>query len=282
MKKGLKLGKFELFRLSGGRLAIDGGAMFGVVPKVLWSKKYPCCDEENRVPLIASPILVKTPEALVLIDTGLGNKLDEKQKRIFRQQGDWDMLKDLSSLGINREDIDLVILTHYDFDHAGGVVMMVEGAGLALTFPDARHILQKTEWQDVLNPNRRSVNTYWPINYELLKKSGNLELVSGEVEVVDGIKAIHTGGHTRGHQVVSMESAGQTALHMGDLLPTHAHFNPLWVTAYDNFPLDAIEVKKELESRGIKEGSWFTFYHDPFIQACRFDEEGNIVEEWKG
>ncbi len=267
MKKGLKLGKFELFRLNGGRFAIDGGAMFGVVPKVLWSKKYPCCDEENRVPLIASPILVKTPDTLV--------KLDEKQKRIFRLQGDWDILKDLGFLDIKREDIDVVILTHYDFDHAGGVVMMVEGAGPALTFPNARHILQETEWQDVLNPNRRSVNTYWPINYELLKKSGNLELVSGEVEVVDGIKAIHTGGHTRGHQVVRMESEGETALHMGDLLP-------LWVTAYDNFPLDAIEIKKELESRGIEEGSWFTFYHDPFIQACRFDEEGNVVEEWKG
>jgi len=279
MKRGLKIGEFELFWLDGGRFSMDGGAMFGVVPKVLWSKRYPC-DEENLIPLTASPILVKTPKALVLIDTGLGNKLDEKQKRIFRLKEEWDILKNLDSMGISREDIDLVVLTHYDFDHAGGVVMR-SGAGLELTFPGAGHILQETEWEDVLNPNRRSVNTYWPVNHELLRKSGNLELVSGEAGIAEGIRVIHTGGHTRGHQAVVVESAGKRALHLGDLLPTHAHLNPLWITAYDNFPLDAVRVKETLQCRGAEEGAWFTLYHDPLVQACRITEKGNIVEEWR-
>ena len=144
---------------------------------------------------------------------------------------------DLKQLGLSREDIDIVILTHYDFDHAGGVVMQDDRtAGFRSTFPKAKHILQKKEWEDVLNPNIRSINTYWPVNNELLRGSRNLELVDGRPEIVPGISVIHTGGHNGGHQIVTMESKGEKALHLGDLLPTHAHVNPLWVMAYDNYP----------------------------------------------
>ncbi len=278
MRKCLRIGEFELFWLGGGRFSLDGGAMFGVVPKVLWSKRYPS-DEENLVPLVASPVLVRTPRAVVLIDTGLGNKLDEKQKRIFRLEDDWSLPEDLRTLGLDRQDVDTVVLTHYDFDHAGGVVMAADG-GLELTFPRARHILQKAEWEDVLNPNRRSSNTYWPINHELLGESGRLDLVSGDAEVAAGVRVVHTGGHTRGHQAVVIESAAEKALHLGDLLPTHAHLNPLWITAYDNFPLDAVRAKEALLSYGSREGAWFTLYHDPFVRACRLGEDGAAAEEW--
>jgi glyoxylase-like metal-dependent hydrolase (beta-lactamase superfamily II) len=279
VKKGLRLGEFELFWLNGGRFELDGGAMFGVVPKVLWAKKYPV-DEENYIPNAAWPILVRTPGSDILIDSGLGNKLTEKQKKIFRVKEAWNIEEDLHALGMTMEDIDYVVLTHYDFDHSGGVVRTDEKGKLALSFPKARHILQRMEWEDVLNPSRRSINTYWAINYETLKESGNIELVDGEVDVVEGVKAIHTGGHNRGHQIVRLESSGEVAMHLGDLLPTHAHFNPLWVMAYDNFPLDAIRLKAELEDKGIGESSWFTFYHDPFIHACKFDHKGNVVERW--
>jgi len=279
VKNKLKLGDFELFWLSGGRFELDGGAMFGVVPRIMWSKKYPS-DEDNYIPMTASPILVKTPDALIVIESGLGNKLTDKQKRIFRLKENWNIIGDLSALGLNREDIDFVVLTHYDWDHASGVVMTDEKGQSALTFPSAKHVLQKSEWEDVLDPNIRSVNTYWPVNSELLKGSRNLELIEGEAEIVRGVRAIHTGGHNRGHQIVRMESGGQLAVHLGDLLPTHAHFNPLWVMAYDNFPLESIKMKEYLEKKYVAEDAWFTFYHDPFLRACKFDPEGNIIEKW--
>jgi glyoxylase-like metal-dependent hydrolase (beta-lactamase superfamily II) len=277
--QGLRIGEFELLWLHGGRFALDGGAIFGVVPKVLWQKRYPA-DKDNLVPLVACPVLVKTPDSLLIIETGIGNKLTEKQSKIFRVQEEWQVPRDLGNLGLQREDIRHVILTHYDFDHAGGVVMKQEDGGLDLTFPRAAHVIQADEWKDVLAPNRRSVNTYWPVNVETLAQSKNVETVRGEREIVKGVTVIRTGGHTSGHQVVRIESGGQIALHLGDLLPTHAHSNPLWVMAYDNFPLDAVRAKEDLMQKGVAEDAWFTFYHDPFMQACRFDAQGKIEERW--
>ncbi len=279
MKTGFKLGDFELTWLNGGVFELDGGTMFGVVPKVLWSKKY-ASDADNYIALTTWPILVKTPGSLIIIESGLGNKLSEKQKKIFRVKEDWKVLTDLKELGIKREDIDFILLTHYDFDHSGGVVMMEDGGKLALTFPNAKHIVQKKEWEDVLTPNIRSSNTFWPVNYELLKESSCLELVDGEAEIEKGVMVVYTGGHNRGHQVVELASGGEKALHLADLFPTHAHFNPLWVMAYDNYPMEAISLKEEWESKGIKENAWFTFYHDPFVLACKFDKDGNITDRW--
>jgi glyoxylase-like metal-dependent hydrolase (beta-lactamase superfamily II) len=278
MQAGFRIGEFEITWLNGGRFELDGGAMFGVVPKVLWQKKYPA-DADNCVSLVAWPLLVRTPSALVLIESGLGNKLTEKQKKIYRVREDWSVPAELEQLGIDRRDIDYVILTHYDFDHAGGIVMQ-DGPDLALTFPKAKHILQKKEWDDVLNPTSRTINTYWPVNNELMRNSRNLEIIEGEAEVVPGVRIIHTGGHNNGHQIVAMESQGERALHLGDLLPTHAHANPLWVMAYDNFPLDAIALKEKWIGRGVAEHAWFTFYHDPYLQACRFDDKGHVVRKW--
>lgn len=277
--KSLELGKFELTWLRGGNFALDGGAMFGVVPKALWSKKY-TPNEGNTIPMVASPLLVKTPDALILIETGLGNKLTEKQKQIFRVKEEWNLLEELDNLGIARADINYVILTHYDFDHAGGVVMKDRSGALSLTFPEAKHIIQAMEWEDVMHPNIRSINTYWPINNELLRGSPNLELINGTSEIVSGIRVEHAGGHTRGYQIVTMESEGQAAVYLCDLLPTHAHFNPLWIMAYDNFPFNSIEKKEALEREFIEKRAWFLFYHDPYYLACKFDEKGQIIEKW--
>lgn len=277
MNPNLKIGDYELYWLNGGIFELDGGAMFGVVPKVLWQKRYPV-DSENYITLTASPILVRTPKSLILIETGIGNKLTDKQRKIYRIREEWQMLDSLAKLGVQREDIDIVILTHYDFDHAGGVIIQNNGS-LSLAFPRAKHILQKKEWEDVLHPNIRTINTYWPINNEILRSSRQLELIDGDAEVVSGITVHHTGGHNNGHQIVIIESKGEKAIHLGDLLPTHAHANPLWVMAYDNYPMDAITQKEKWISTGVDAGVWFTFYHDAIMLACKFDEKGTAAEK---
>lgn len=279
MKGPFRLGEFELYWLNGGEFELDGGAMFGVVPKVLWSKKYPV-NQDNYIPLVAWPILVNKKGVLILIETGLGNKLTEKQREIFRVKKEWSLVDELKTLGISRENISYVILTHFDFDHSGGLVMFNEERKLELTFPKAKYVIQKKEWDDVLNPNRRSINTFWRINYEKVMDMNNLFLVDGEYEVIDGVKVVHTGGHNAGHQIVIIESCKDMAIHFGDLMPMHSHYNPLWVMAYDNYPLESIKQKEYWENFALKNNAWITFYHDPFVLACKFDEKGSLKEKW--
>ncbi len=282
--KSCKIGDFEIFWLNGGEFELDGGTMFGVVPKSLWAKKYPVDEdnplllEENYIKLLNAPLLIKTPDSLVLVDTGLGNKLSDKQKQIFRVIKDWSLPGELKKLGLRRQDINYVILTHCDFDHAGGIVMYNPAGEEELTFPNAKHIVQKLEWEDAMQPNKRSANTYWKENFAKLKDTDNLQLVEGDFKVCPGIEVQHTGGHTRGHQIVRIQSEKEIAYHLADLLPTHVHFNPLWIMAYDNFPMDAIDLKEKYETLGTRENAWFTFYHDPSMYACKFDSQGQIVK----
>ncbi len=279
MRTGFRIGEFELTWLEGGRFALDGGAMFGVVPKALWRKKYPA-DGDNAIPLLASPLLVRTPTDILLIESGLGNKLTEKQRKIYHVRKDWAVADELAQLGIRREDVTQVILTHYDWDHAGGVVMQEADGSLTLTFPAARHVIQRSEWEDVLNPNSRSVNAYWPVNIEVLKERGRLELIDGTAEIAPGITVVRSGGHVSGHQIIRMSSRDETVYHLADLLPTHAHANPLWVMAYDNHPLDTIALKEKWLKKAREEDAWLTFYHDAFMHACKLDDKGNVVQKW--
>ncbi len=275
----LIIGDFQIHWLNGGNFRLDGGTMFGAVPKVLWEKKCKA-DAINTIPMSNDVLLVKTPDHNIIIDTGLGNKLTEKQLSIFQVTSPWSIVTELIALGLSREDIDLVLLTHCDFDHAGGVVMYDAEGNAELTFPAAVHYVQKTEWEDVEQPCRRAQSTYWPENFELLKKEGQLKIIDGYVEVAPGIKLRHTGGHTRGHQLVELTSKKETTVHLGDLFPTHAHSNPLWIMAYDNFPLEVINLKEEYFRHYREINSWFTFYHDPLVKACKLDELNNINLTW--
>jgi glyoxylase-like metal-dependent hydrolase (beta-lactamase superfamily II) len=275
----LQIGSFELSWLQGGFFHLDGGTMFGPVPKVLWEKQYPV-DSENLIPMCNDPLLVRTGDTNVLIDTGIGNKLTEKEQAIYKVTSPWDIPSQLEAQGISRHEIDMVILTHCDFDHAGGIVMYNDKGNAELSFPNAIHFIHRSEWQDVNNPNSRAQSTYLPENFDLLRTSDRLELTGSEMTICRGIKLYHTGGHTRGHQVVEITSHKESAIHFGDLCPTHTHLNPLWVMAYDNFPLDVIDKKEELLKEYIKRNSWFTFYHDPFVRACKLASYSTITTRW--
>lgn len=279
MSQGFRLGAFTIHWLQGGVFEVDGGSMFGVVPKALWEQKC-AATPDNHVLLANSPMLVQTGQGNVLIDTGLGNKLTAKQKGIFRVRAEWDLLAGLARLGLTREAISHVILTHGDFDHAGGVTMLGASGGLELTFPAAMHHIQRQEWEDVLAPNKRSADAYWPENFAGLVEGKNLRLIDGEEEVMAGMRLVRTGGHTRGHQAVRLKSGGETALHLGDLLPMPAYGNPLWITAYDNFPLDSIAAKEEFLEEAIRQDGWLLFYHDPEIPACKLDGDGAVREAY--
>ncbi|MDO8947184.1 MAG: MBL fold metallo-hydrolase [Desulfocapsaceae bacterium] len=277
-EKLLRIGACEIHWLSGGEFRLDGGAMFGPVPKTIWQNKFPAA-ADNTLSLCNDPLFIRTPSMNILVDSGLGNKLTPKQQSIFKTT-DWLLLSQLAHLGISRQDIDLVILTHCDFDHAGGVVMVGEDGREEVTFPAATHLIQESEWQDVASPCRRAQESYWPINFNELKKNGQIQFVHGDRELCPEVRVRHTGGHTRGHQLVEISSQGETAVHLGDLFPTHAHANPLWVMAYDNFPLEVIACKERYFAEYRKLDAWFTFYHDPLVKACKLGDKGAFTDQW--
>ncbi len=273
----LSLGDITITWLCGGNFELDGGTMFGAVPKVLWQKKFPA-DENNYIKMLNAPLLVQTEEFNLIIDTGLGNKLTEKQQQIFRIYEPWSIPENLEELGLQRQDIQYVILTHGDFDHVGGIVMHNAKGTPELTFPAAKHIIQSIEWHDITHPNTRAAHTYWPENFTGLEPGNNLIKIKGDKEIIPGVSTLLTGGHTMGHQAVTIQGSEGSAIHLGDVLPTNAHINPLWIMAYDNFPLDLIEQKENLIPHYRAQESWFTFYHDPFMKACRFGENGEVIE----
>ncbi|HLT59220.1 MAG: MBL fold metallo-hydrolase [Limnochordales bacterium] len=276
----LDLGAVRIHWLRGGRFRLDGGAMFGPVPKPLWRRRYPC-DQHNSIPMQAYPLLVLTPKARLLIEAGIGHGLSDKQRRNFRVEALPALEEDLARLGLKPADIDFVVYTHMDWDHTSGGVRR-DGGDLRPAFPRARYVVQRAEWVAATNPDRRTRHGYWPENWQPLWAAGQVELVDGDVELVPGVHLHLTGGHTHGHQAVRIEAGDRTVLHLGDLLPTHAHLNPLWVMAYDNFPLTSVAQKERWLGKAQSQGWWLTFYHDPFVLAAVWDQAGQLTAHVPG
>ena len=271
----MKLGAFEIYPLSDGRFALDGGAMFGVVPKVLWER---CCpaDEMNRIPLSVTALLIRAHGKHILVDTGLGAKEDGKFDRIFAVERRPTLYESLKRLGVHPEDIDLVIYTHLHFDHAGGNTMKSEDGSLRPAFPKARYVVQHGELEDAACANERTRASYRRDNFTPVTEHRQWEFLNGDTELLPGVKAIVTAGHTRWHQSVKIESEGEAAFFLGDLIPTVAHLPLPYIMGYDLFPIQTLETKRWVMDRAIEERWLLLFEHDPRIQGgyVRKDEEG--------
>ncbi|WP_026693619.1 YtnP family quorum-quenching lactonase [Peribacillus kribbensis] len=271
----LQAGDFQLTWLDGGVTNLDGGAMFGVVPKPLWSKKY-AVNEFNQIELRTDPILIQKGGKNILVESGINKgKLSAKQLRNYGVTQESNLEESLEVLGISPEDIHIVLMTHMHFDHVCGLTKQDETGAWISVFKHAEIITSRVEWDEMRNPNIRSVNTYWPENWEAI--AHQVKTFEEEREIMDGLKMVHTGGHSDGHSILVMESKGETLIYMADLMPTHAHSNVLWVLAYDDYPMKSIEQKQKWMKFGLEKNAWFTFYHDAVYRAVKWDGEGKQI-----
>ncbi|TLS39063.1 YtnP family quorum-quenching lactonase [Pseudalkalibacillus caeni] len=271
-----KAGELTFTWLNGGVTHMDGGAMFGVVPKPLWSKKYPVNDK-NQIELRTDPILIQYKGKNLLIESGIGNgKLNEKQKRNYGVTEESSIESSLKQMNLSTEDIDMVLMTHLHFDHACGLTKW-DGNELVPTFENAVIYTSAIEWDEMKNPNIRSQNTYWKENWEPI--TDHVRTFEEEVEVLPGIKMHHTGGHSNGHSIITIDHNGEHFIHMADIMPTHAHSNVLWVLAYDDYPMDSIRAKQKWIKEAVDKNAWFLFYHDAFYRALKWNEKYEVTEK---
>ncbi len=275
LSRTMTLGGMKLHALEGGLQRLDGGAMFGVVPKPLWERRIPA-DDRNRIPLALRCLLVETPDALILIDTGVGNKEDEKFRDIYgiENAGDPTRLEDaILAAGHRPDDVDLVISTHLHFDHAGGNTVRLPDGDIRPAFPRARYVVQRREYEFARLPNERIRASYMAPNYEPIHEAGLWEFVDGEATVLPGVSVIPTPGHTPHHQSVVLRSEGQTGCFLADLVPTTAHLPLPWIMGYDLEPLVTLETKRDLLDRARREEWLLVFEHDPATPWGRLDPE---------
>ncbi len=271
------VGHLQCHTLEAGLQHLDGGAMFGVVPRTLWTRRI-APDERNRIPLAMRCLLVEHPDGLVLIDSGLGNKEDPKFVDIYGVEnlgspGPTRLEDALRSLGHAPADIRWVINTHLHFDHAGGNTTAVPGAGGApdavLTFPNATYVVQRGELDFARHTNERTRASYLPHNFDPVDAAGRWRLLSGDEEILPGLQARMTPGHVPWHQSIVVTSAGETAVFLGDLIPTSAHLPLPWIMGYDLEPLRTLESKRALLKDAVA-GNWLlVFEHDARVATGR-------------
>lgn len=258
----LRRGDFEIYGLTDGYFFLDGGAMFGVVPKTLWETKCPA-DVKNRIKLALNSILIKTPQTLVLVETGIGAKFDQKFSDIYCIERKPGLVDDLLRVGFRPGDIDFVINTHLHFDHCGGNTMKNQNGEVVPTFPRARYLIQKGEWEAAINPNEREKSSYLPENFLPLREHGLLEPVDGNKMIAEGIEVVLAPGHTAWHQCVKVQSQGKTLFYLGDMVPTSAHIGLPYIMSYDLYPLVTLESRKKFYEQAITEDWTLAFVHDP-------------------
>ena len=264
------VGDLELISVCDGFFKLDGGAMFGVVPKPLWAPKAPP-DNRNRITLAMRPLVVRGTRTMI-IDAGVGDKENAKFSEIYGLDRARHLDHSLAEAGLSVEDVDIVLTTHLHFDHAGGFTVRDSQGRVRPRFPRAQYVVRRGEWEDAIRPTERNRASYLPDNFVPLAEAGVLQLVDDDQVIMPGVRVRRTGGHTMHHQMVVIESGGQTAAFAADLIPTTAHLPDPWVMGYDLYPLETLAAKKEFVRDAAARRTLVFFEHDPSIPAGYIEE----------
>jgi glyoxylase-like metal-dependent hydrolase (beta-lactamase superfamily II) len=274
----MHFGEIEVLPLHGGNFYLDGGAMFGVVPKTLWEKKAPA-DDRNRIRLAANSLLVREAGKNIVVETGNGTKWDPKLRDIYGIQ-EGDPLRDsLSKVGVAPEKVEMVINTHLHFDHAGGNTRVVDGRDVP-TFPNAQYVVQRAELEHAMNPTERDRASYFADRFVPVSEADQWRLVDGDVEIVPGISVTRIPGHNADIQAVKISGGNRTVIFVADMLPTRHHLPLAWMPGYDLYPLQTLETKRKRVAEIVAQGWIVAFGHDPdFPTATLHDRNGKIEFE---
>ena len=270
----MKLGDFDIHALSDGTFCLDGGQMFGVVPKPLWERRIPA-DERNRIRLALTCLLVRTGRENALIETGVGDKYDAKFADIYGIDRRPSLLDDLGRHGLEPHQIDVVINSHLHFDHCGWNTRCEDGREVP-TFPRARYYIQRGEWEHALAPTERDRASY--IESYFRAAEGQTIFLEGDQQVLPGIRVQLVPGHSKNLQAVWVESRGERVCFVSDLIPTSAHVQYPWIMAFDLYPLETLESKKRLIPELVRDNVIVVFPHDAAMPWARLTErDGKIV-----
>ncbi len=269
--KRYRVGELELISLFDGYIRLDGGAMFGVVPRTLWEKQTPP-DDRGRILLAMRPLVVRGVRTM-LIDAGLGDKDDAKFQDIYGVDRSRNLDMTLTEAGLRPEDIDIVLASHLHFDHCGGFTYRTADGRIRPKFPRAQHVVRRGEWDDATHPHERNRASYLPDNFVPLADAGVLQLVDEDRTIMPGVRVKRTGGHCMHHQVIYIESGGETAVFAADLVPTTAHLPNPWIMGYDLYPMDTLAAKKTFFADVVEKSALVFFEHDPAVAAAYIRED---------
>ena len=265
------LGDLELISLFDGFIRLDGGAMFGIVPKPMWEKQAPA-DGRNRITLAMRPLIVRGARTMI-IDAGLGAKDSARFHEIYGVDRTRSLEVTMAEAGIAPEDVDIVLATHLHFDHAGGFTYRDAGGKIRPTFPRAQYIVRRGEWEDATHTHPRNRASYLADNFVPLAEAGVLQLVDEDATIMPGVKVRRTGGHTMHHQMVFIESKKKTAAYVADLLPTTAHLPDPWIMGFDLYPMDTLAAKQRFLKEAVEQEMLVFFEHDPVVAAGYIREQ---------
>lgn len=264
----MQLGNWQLDTINGGVFWLDGGVMFGVVPQTLWKTVAPP-DSLNRIQCANNCVLARDGTHTVLVDTGYGGKFSPLDRRFYRMEEGEPLVAGLAALGVTPQDIDTVVLSHMHFDHVSGATRWDADRRRVPTFPRARHIVGRMEWEDATGGSAELESAYPMADILPLYEAGLMSVVDDGQELVPGLRGHVTGGHTRGHMALVFESGGQTAAYLGDICPSTAHLRRMWHLAYDTYPMETRRRKPELLGRAADEGWFILWNHDPRVAVSR-------------
>jgi methylmalonyl-CoA epimerase len=261
----LPFGDFQLTTLHDGPFRLDGGAMFGVVPRPLWEKKAPP-DDRHRIQLAMRPLLIDAPWGRLIVDCGAGDKMNAKDRDIYALDRSRTLDHALAEVGLTSASIELALATHLHWDHFGGATVR-DGDRLRPRFPNARYLIRAAEWEDATHPHDRNRASYLQDDFVPLKDAGVVTFFAGDEVIRPGVRVVRTGGHTGQHQMVFIESGGKTAVFVADLIPTTAHLQDPWVMGYDLYPMETMAFKQRFIREAIEREYVIFFEHDPRVAA---------------